>query len=147
VKSGNLAPTPRPAPDFAEATWELMRVIRLFGIEERGPDESGRVARGSSTTRAWLAQHASAMADALVDEMARRLLPPDDEQLAPPEQAGLKTQLLSASQVCAFLQISRSTLQRWEKDRWIPAAIRYGVVPRWSRAELVFWFRNREWQG
>ena len=136
----------RRGPDFADATWELMRVIRLFGFQEQGPDVTGRIARGSSSARVWLTRYASAMADALVADVARRLLPGEEGFGAEVRSAELKTQLLSPAQVCTFLQISRSTLQRWERERWLPAAMRYGVIPRWSKAELVAWFKNREWQ-
>jgi len=143
----STAPRSTPPSNFADATWELMSVIRLFGVEEQGPDVTGRVARGGGAAKAWLSLHAGTMADALIDEMARRLIPDEDEQPESLEPAGIKTRLLSPAQVCKLLQISRSTLQRWERERWIPAAIRYGRVPRWSRAELVVWFRNREWQA
>lgn len=140
------APQATPPSKFADATWELMKVIRLFGVDEQGPDESGRVARGHGATKAWLSLHADRMADALLDHMARRLLPPGQGFEPPPETSSVETKLLSPAQVCGLLQISRSTLLRWERDRWLPSAMRFGVIPRWSRAELVAWFRNREWQ-
>lgn len=136
-----------PSSSFADATWELMRVIRLFGVEQQGPDATGRIARGERSTKAWFELHAGTMADALINEMARRLLPEGHEFWDSYEPPATTTRMLSPEQVCELLQISLTTLQRWERERWVPQAMRIGRIPRWSLAELMAWFRNREWQA
>ncbi|EPK1202760.1 TPA: helix-turn-helix domain-containing protein [Pseudomonas aeruginosa] len=43
---------------------------------------------------------------------------------------------LSASQICAKYQVSRSTLWRWAKSPGFPAPVRMGRVLRWDAGQV-----------
>jgi predicted DNA-binding transcriptional regulator AlpA len=129
----------REAERFADSTLDLVRVIRLLGVEEESNYLDPNAPRHQADS--WLTRHVADMADAFIEVLAERLRGREPS----PRSRVLRfaDRFLSPREVCALLQIDRSTLKRWERDGHVPPSIRIDGMPRWNQRALEAWFKQR----